>query len=506
MATDILLATSLFGSNFYADANPNWLKIDGVTIGESDQFGHSSVVAGPGGIGQLLQDVLQDPSVVVVIFHWESNTAWLKTGFTVNDPSDSKQNGGCTTFIATNRIQPEFVGMPPNTFSTPQARQLQTPPAPSMQLTPKPDFVHWNPTNSQFELSGTRFVPVGFNSYWFGLMEDFSYPSESQITEMFQLAIQIDATVIRSHTLGMSSGTPHSLFPGASNPSTDGYIQLNPDAWHSIDFTLAQAAHFGIKLICPLLDTYNYYHGNYGDFCKNRGLDKSQFWTHPQPREDFKSYLTQYLNHTNPLTGLQLKNDPSILFLELGNELGNIRPEAGSTAIPPQSWFQEMTSHIRTLDDSHMIFNGTDECLGSSVSNEFSVSQIDCFGAHFYEHDYDRLNRGASCAAALNKPYVIGEYDSKFGRDWFSRIEGNRNIHGSIFWGMYPSKSGVAGSEPLLHEDGFTLNWGEKDAKQLEALRNHHRRMRGMPALLFGQETPKAFGKAMKGLKLDRWF
>lgn len=38
----------------------------------------------------------------------------------------------------------------------------------------------------------------------------------------------------------------------------------------------------------------------------------------------------------NQYTGIAYKNDPTIFMIELGNELGNIRPDALSLAIPTQ--------------------------------------------------------------------------------------------------------------------------------------------------------------------------
>ena len=51
------------------------------------------------------------------------------------------------------------------------------------------------------------------------------------------------------------------------------------------------AKKYNIKLIVPLTDAYSYYHGSYGDFCSNRGLPKTEFWTNGNVRSDFKKFI-----------------------------------------------------------------------------------------------------------------------------------------------------------------------------------------------------------------------
>jgi hypothetical protein len=78
------------------------------------------------------------------------------------------------------------------------------------------------------------------------------------------------------------------------------------------------------------------------------------------------------------------------------------------------------------------------------------------------------MDSGCNNAANLGKPYIIGEYASNFGQDWFNQIE-SKKIH--------PHKDD--GSK-LEHNDGFTVHYPE-DYNQLLLISNHIRRMRGMP-------------------------
>ncbi|KAJ3025787.1 UNVERIFIED_CONTAM: hypothetical protein HDU68_006694 [Siphonaria sp. JEL0065] len=310
-----------------------------------------------------------------------------------------------------------------------------------------------SPTATKFSSMGTstsgggqKFVPVGFNSYWLGLTEEYNCPPPSQIKEMFQLALKMKATVIRSHTLGISSGSQNALLQNRNKG--------NNLAWLPIDYAFYHAGITGVKLTCPLLDSYAWYNGSYGDFCDS----KPDFFTDPTAIANFKTFISEWLQHTNSFTGTQIKNDPAVAFIELGNELGNYRADATSTAIPPESWIRDIMQYIKSIDSNHLVMDRTDECLGSSESNDFAVSELDCYSTHFYSIDYSRLNSVSQHAKSHGKPFVIGEYASTFDQSFFDAIDRSENVQGTIFWGMYPNANGIPGSTPVTHNDGYTLN------------------------------------------------
>ncbi|KAI8822279.1 glycoside hydrolase superfamily [Chytriomyces cf. hyalinus JEL632] len=424
-------------------------------MGESRKFGYSVMVAGPGGIGTLLEKAIQDPKIVAIVYNWETQTAFTKSGFRLSDPTDSALNSKFTTFLVKSRIN-----SPPQT------------PIPS--ASPKPalsGFVRFDSGKNQFAINDAKFVPVGFNAYWLGLTEEYTYPDRSQVTQMFQIAQKMAATLIRSLTLGVSCGSPNSLRPNDNLP-------LNVHAWPAIDFAFAEARKYGIKLICPLLDAYSYFHGSYGDFCPP-GVDKSNFFTNQDARAAFKSYVSQWMNHVNSITGIAIKDDPTLMCIELGNELGIYRPDAGSIAVPTREWITDVSAYIKTIDRNHLVLNGSDECLGSDTSRDFEASAT--VDVYFYSVDTNRILSGADNSARVARPYVIGEYAPDLADPFFKIVEGNSKIHGSVFWGMYPNQNGSFSGQPVIHSDGFTLNWIPSDMSKLLMLSNHMRRMQQTP-------------------------
>jgi hypothetical protein len=340
-------------------------------------------------------------------------------------------------------------------------------PKPLLTPIPTKNFVIWN--GYDFTLQGKKFYVVGVNVYWLGLDESYNYPSKGVIEDMFIKAKKMSSTVIRSHTLGHSSGSEKSLLENLNNKN----------AWASIDYSFYLAKKYNIKLICPLTDNYFWYNGNYGDYCKKRGIKKSDFWTNKIVRNDFKAYISAWLNHVNQYTGVAIKDDPNLFLIEIGNELGNIRDDTkwgGKTTIPTKEWLEDISKYIKSIDKNHMVLAGTDECLGSSTSDEFSIRTIDAFGAHFYGEDYTRLNNGLKKAVDLKKPYIIGEYSPHFSQEWFNYIQDNRNISGAIWWNLYPDN--------VEHDDGYTLRYGDpKNRDELIKITNYHRKVQGLPQI-----------------------
>lgn len=339
-------------------------------------------------------------------------------------------------------------------------------------------FVSWNKSDKKFLLNGVPFVPVGFNAYWLGYTEDYAYAPKDRISEIFKAAKNMEATVIRSHTLGFSSSQWNTL---RLNDNT-----INPAAWEPIDWAFSEAQKYGIKLICPLTDAYEYYHGNYGDFCATRGIAKAQFWTDTTVRNDFKKYITNWLNHVNPLTGLAIKDSPELFIIEHGNELGNLRDFYKSTTKPTKEWITDISNFIRSIDSNHLIMTGSDECLGEDISRDFEVENIDVFSAHFYNYRDGRLDYGANAAMSIGKPYLVGEYPSNKGQEWLDWFEQKPNVKGTFFWSMYPHHNGLPSGQRIPHDDeGRTIWYDNGGASQLLLLSNHFRRMRGLPTTNF---------------------
>lgn len=64
-----LTKVTLFGSTFYQDGKPDWLKIDSVVLGDSSQYLTQTVNTKD--IGSLLEQVASNPEVALVAYNWK---------------------------------------------------------------------------------------------------------------------------------------------------------------------------------------------------------------------------------------------------------------------------------------------------------------------------------------------------------------------------------------------------------------------------------------------------
>jgi hypothetical protein len=97
-----LINTTFLGSVFKQDPKPEWIKIDGVVMGESPQYGYK-VINSPS-IGAILDSLINDPNAKCVVYNWKNAIAYVKTGFDMKNPLDSAKNPEYTTFIPKRAI------------------------------------------------------------------------------------------------------------------------------------------------------------------------------------------------------------------------------------------------------------------------------------------------------------------------------------------------------------------------------------------------------------------
>jgi mannan endo-1,4-beta-mannosidase len=448
-----ILDQRIFNTPFQYHSD-TYVKIVGVTLGGSDYF---KVDTKKDSIDAILAT-----GVNTVVYNTDNGIGYIKSGFNLSDPTDSCISPIYTTYVklvSVSQQNLDYFKYGPKSITPPVATN---------------GFLKSN--GGKLVLNGNKFVAVGYNAFFMGLLQETTtYPTHNQVEEVFRAAHATKATAIRSHTLGFSAQSDMALISGNG---------LNEDAWEIIDYAFLQAKRYGIKLILPLTDSYDYYNGSYEVFCAPDGTPKDQFFTAIGPRNQFKKYIKEYLTHVNKYTGLAIRDSVEVGILELGNELGNIRPDAGSTAIPTQEWLGDITSYIRSIDTNHLIMSGSDECLGSLQSDDFAIDGLDVYSAHFYWQDWDRLKSGAQRASNVDKPYIIGEYDSGWNNAWYHVIEGMESVSGSIAWSIYPHEDGTQSGNRVPHGDGFTIWYDNKDptnTSKLTFLTNHFRRMQGLP-------------------------
>ncbi|WP_089155958.1 carbohydrate binding domain-containing protein [Micromonospora sp. NBS 11-29] len=354
---------------------------------------------------------------------------------------------------------------------------------------------------TRLTLAGQPFRFAGPNMYWLGLDENVGgtdptdppavgYPTYFRIRDGLTTARRMGATVVRAHTLGVSTGDPQSLEPALG--------EFNPEAFDRIDYAIAEARRQGLRLIVPLTDNWQYYHGGRYDFLRWLGLstadDGALFYTDPAARAAFKQYVRTLLTHVNRYTGKAYTDDPTIMAWELGNELN------GMTA----DWVDDLAGHVKTLAPRQLVAAGSQHGVDAAV---LASPQVDISDSHYYPPTAAGIAADAAAATAAGKVYVAGEFGSGQATDeLLDQVAANPDVSGALFWSLFGHHD-HSGFVP--HGDGFTVHYpGDTPAMRtaVAALTRFAGRMSGRPAPAVTGDRPLLTAiDADYGIHTVRW-
>lgn len=343
-------------------------------------------------------------------------------------------------------------------------------------------------SGSQLMLGGAVFRFAGANEYYLGLDDNIrdpagnpTYPTKARIDDALQSAVSTGAPVVRSHTLGISTGCSMCLEP---RPGV-----FDDGALTSADYAIYRAGRLGLKLMIPLTDQWRYYHGGESIFTTWGGypdspdaganaannsvqrMAESHFYTDQKVIGAFQAYVAHLLDHVNPYTGLAYKNDPTIMAWETGNELWTATP----------AWTQNLASFIKhTLGARQLVADGS-AADGMTVANAaIDAPDVDIVGGHFYPVDVGWMTNDAAIAAAHGKAYVVGEFawsDAAATNALIAAVQSDPNISGDLYWTLMPH---LENGTPEPHGDGYAMYSPALDphsASVLAALTAHARWM-----------------------------
>jgi mannan endo-1,4-beta-mannosidase len=234
-----------------------------------------------------------------------------------------------------------------------------------------------------------------------------------------------------------------------------------------IDYVVAAAARRHLKLLITLLDYWAYI----GDMPQMNAwygsIDQTGFFfSDPRTIADYKAWAHYLIQHVNSLTGLEYRQDPTILGWELMNE-SHARPALR------QSWTEMMSAYIKSLDPHHLVSSGEDYL----ARDEFSIPSIDFVTWHGYPKYYDLtpeafntlIRQNCGLAARYHKPVLLEEFgyarnnrnptQAQAYQTWLKTMAGDANCAGWLVWslvaqqdsGHYPDDTGEWFD---IHDDG----------------------------------------------------
>ncbi|XP_076955497.1 mannan endo-1,4-beta-mannosidase 7-like [Bidens hawaiensis] len=200
-----------------------------------------------------------------------------------------------------------------------------------------------------FMLNGIPYYANGFNAYW--LMTLASDPNQRpKVTAAFQDAASHGLSVARTWAFSDGGVTPLQYSPGS----------YNEQMFKGLDFVVAEARRFGIKLILSMVNNYENMGGKkqYVNWARSQGqylTSDDDFFTNSVAKGFYKNHIKTVLNRYNTITGVVYKNDPTIMAWELMNEPRCTSDTSGRTI---QAWITEMAAHVKSIDRNHLLEAG----------------------------------------------------------------------------------------------------------------------------------------------------
>jgi len=134
------------------------------------------------------------------------------------------------------------------------------------------------------------------------------------------------------------------------------------EMFEALDWLVYEASKRDIRLILALVNNWNDYGGmrwwvqtasttnktyeNITDTSDDRYWEfHDQFYSNAEVKQNFKDYLTYFMNRTNPYTGYKYSEEPTIAFWELANEPRAKSDGDGSQGLV-KKWAKEMFEHL----------------------------------------------------------------------------------------------------------------------------------------------------------------
>lgn len=353
------------------------------------------------------------------------------------------------------------------------------------------DFVTRDSVTGYLMLSGTRFRFAGNNGDMWGLSEDTTTYGETitsglhvmnhaAIDDYITAAVAMNARVVRTFTAGLGVA-------GTFMPTLNTYVDANMEG---LDYAIIQCAANGIRLLCPLVDDYDYYYHGKFTWCTLSGVTPdgtaTQFFTNATVIANFKAYVNALMNHTNTYTGVKYKDDPVFLAWETGNEL-----DGSATPQNLLDWTADIAQYIKvTVGAKQLVMDGK-WGITSNGANIPATHMNNPYIDIFTEHTYDQYRIPAHMAnqAAIchnyGKAFVVGEYPmtglNQVGAgigwsnaDMIAAVESNANVDGDLFWNLLPTGNG--------HGGGYATHYPGDDGTmtgRVTAQKNHAIAMAG---------------------------
>ncbi|RKO96624.1 glycoside hydrolase [Caulochytrium protostelioides] len=241
-----------------------------------------------------------------------------------------------------------------------------------------------------------------------GMVGTWVLPTRYEVRDAIKTVSGLGGKVIRTFTLGFGEGQH------VTGPTT-----FNGTALGALDYALFFARMYNVRLILPLVNNAGQAYGGWDQYVRMFGsnLPKEAFFTDDNIVTGFKSLITTLLERVNPLTHIKYRDDPALMAIEIGNELGG-----WDESTPPVAWTRQIAEHIKKVSGNQKlvingVMGGTNSAQrwgwGKDQGENAKVDTLcDIYTNHYYygEADVARMREDIELAASHKKNLLIGEF------------------------------------------------------------------------------------------------
>ncbi len=319
-------------------------------------------------------------------------------------------------------------------------------------------------SNDTLRLGNKPFYFLGANAYY--LLEQTSRGDTTTVKALFATANSLKMNVVRTWGFFDSSDS--------LNPAVVQYRPgvFNERALRALDYVLYQAKLHNIRLLIPLVNSWDDYggmnqyvrwrsqittatekptqrfspsdqariieggNGRSYRFAITSQLGHDDFYADAIIKSWYKNYIYVILNRMNTFTNVRYRDEPSIFGWELANE-----PRSSDVSSRLfYNWATAISSYIKSLDQNHLVGTGEegfdDSETGYSVNSynnqhwlfdgsggvAFSVNSvipsIDFGSCHLYPESWNVTKSAGNVwirdhiriAQGMKKPLIVGEF------------------------------------------------------------------------------------------------
>ncbi|KAK4046663.1 hypothetical protein OIO90_006475 [Microbotryomycetes sp. JL221] len=353
---------------------------------------------------------------------------------------------------------------------------------------------------SSLTLDGSPFRMVGPNIYWLCNDENVGLPKgrptdKGRVREALAIAVAMGSNTVRLTSCGVSVGHPWAVEPALG--------VFNETSFDIVDYVIYAAREYGLRVVLPMTDNFDFYHGGKYVFLRWLGLSSanagSAFYTETKAIDAYKQYINKMMTRVNTYTGVRYGDDPTIMAYETGNELGGWHNLEGW---PLQAWTAEMTSYMKSLAPKALIVDGAFGVFYDKFPNMTSpglnVPSVDSVTQHVYPRNITLQTPDVPLAQKSSKVVFIGEFDwtNTHGGDslssWLSYVE-KSGFAGALMWQIQGKDSKCCAFVP--HTDGYSFEYpnGSSGADNMLQVVQFNYRVTGRaaPAALPGVVCPQ---------------